>query len=163
MFASVPVVARTLISPTPSSYVPSRKLALAERAPVTRQAITKHLRILEDAGLLTQEKRGREVVYALEPEKLEQARAFLDAVSVGATYDANLGPLAFTACVDLVALVNEAACWSQSDASLDLLAPGSSIFSTVPPSTTGSKSGTSMAASLCRPSSTRAASTPPNG
>ena len=55
--------------------------ALSERAPVTRQAITKHLRVLESAGLLRHEKRGREVLYALEPRRLQEARAFLDAVS----------------------------------------------------------------------------------
>jgi subtilisin family serine protease len=68
-----------------------------------------------------------------------------DAVSVGATYDANVGIVAFTACIDTFAIVNEIACWSQSDSSLDLLAPGSVTLSTVPPSTVGNKSGTSMA------------------
>jgi len=60
---------------------PLSATALAERAPLTRQAIAKHLRVLGDAGLLKQEKRGREVVYALEPGTLDEARAFLDAVS----------------------------------------------------------------------------------
>lgn len=55
--------------------------ALAAGAPVTRQAIVKHLQVLEGAGLVTHEKRGREVLYALEARRLEQARAFLDAVS----------------------------------------------------------------------------------
>jgi DNA-binding transcriptional ArsR family regulator len=56
--------------------------ALSERAPVTRQAITKHLRILESSGLVTHEKRGREVLYALETGRLQEARAFLDAISM---------------------------------------------------------------------------------
>jgi DNA-binding transcriptional ArsR family regulator len=43
----------------------------------------KHLHVLEGAGLVTYEKRGREVLYALEPRRLEEARAFLDAVSAG--------------------------------------------------------------------------------
>jgi DNA-binding transcriptional ArsR family regulator len=55
--------------------------ALAGGAEVTRQAIVKHLQVLEGAGLVTHEKRGREVLYALEPERLADARAFLDAVS----------------------------------------------------------------------------------
>lgn len=55
--------------------------ALAERAPVTRQAIAKHLRVLESTGLVTHEKRGREVLYALEARRLQEARAYLDAVS----------------------------------------------------------------------------------
>jgi DNA-binding transcriptional ArsR family regulator len=54
---------------------------LSEGAKVTRQAIVKHLQVLEGAGLVTHEKRGREVLYALEPHRLDQARAFLDGVS----------------------------------------------------------------------------------
>lgn len=55
--------------------------ALSDGAKVTRQAIVKHLTVLEGAGLVTHEKRGREVLYALEPVRLEDARAFLDGIS----------------------------------------------------------------------------------
>ena len=55
--------------------------ALSDGAKVTRQAIVKHLRVLEGAGLVTHEKRGREVLYALEPARLDDARTFLDGVS----------------------------------------------------------------------------------
>lgn|SRR3954463_1525793 len=55
---------------------------LSDKSRVTRQAIVKHLQVLERAGLVTHEKRGREVLYALETRRLEQARAFLDAVSM---------------------------------------------------------------------------------
>ena len=55
--------------------------ALSVGADVTRQAIVKHLHVLEGAGVVTHEKRGREVLYALEVPRLEQARAFLDGVS----------------------------------------------------------------------------------
>jgi DNA-binding transcriptional ArsR family regulator len=54
---------------------------LSDGAKVTRQAIVKHLQVLEGAGLVTTAKRGREVLYALEPERLDAARAFLDGVS----------------------------------------------------------------------------------
>jgi len=57
--------------------------ALADGADVSRQAIVKHLRVLEDAGVVTHAKRGREVLYALEPARLEDARGFLDAVAIG--------------------------------------------------------------------------------
>jgi len=57
--------------------------ALSDGAKVTRQAIVKHLQVLEGAGLVTHEKRGREVLYALEARRLEEARAFLDGVSAG--------------------------------------------------------------------------------
>jgi DNA-binding transcriptional ArsR family regulator len=56
---------------------------LAGGATVTRQAIVKHLRVLEAAGLVTPEKRGREVVYSLETRRLADARAFLDGISAG--------------------------------------------------------------------------------
>jgi len=55
--------------------------ALSYGAKVTRQAIVKHLRVLQSAGLVKHEKRGREVLYALEPQRLEEARAFLDGIS----------------------------------------------------------------------------------
>jgi DNA-binding transcriptional ArsR family regulator len=55
--------------------------ALSDGASVTRQAIAKHLQVLEGAGLVTHEKRGREVLYALETRRLEDARVFLEGVS----------------------------------------------------------------------------------
>jgi DNA-binding transcriptional ArsR family regulator len=57
--------------------------ALSDGAKVTRQAIVKHLQVLEGTGLVAHEKRGREVLYALETRRLEEARAFLDGVSAG--------------------------------------------------------------------------------
>ena len=55
--------------------------SLSDGARVSRQAIVKHLRVLESAGLVSHEKRGREVLYALETRRLEEARAFLESVS----------------------------------------------------------------------------------
>jgi DNA-binding transcriptional ArsR family regulator len=57
--------------------------AMSEGANVTRQAIVKHLQVLKGAGLVTHEKRGREVLYTLEPRRLREARAFLEGVSAG--------------------------------------------------------------------------------
>jgi len=65
--------------------------ALADGAAVTRQAIVKHLRVLEISGLVTHEKRGREVLYALETRRLTDARAFLEEISAG--WDRALGRL----------------------------------------------------------------------
>jgi DNA-binding transcriptional ArsR family regulator len=54
---------------------------LTEGTEVTRQAVTKHLRVLEGCGLVSNARRGREVRYALEPARLEAARSFLDRLS----------------------------------------------------------------------------------
>jgi DNA-binding transcriptional ArsR family regulator len=48
---------------------------------VTRQAITKHLTVLAGAGLVDDERRGRERVYRLVPEPLDEARRCLELVS----------------------------------------------------------------------------------
>jgi DNA-binding transcriptional ArsR family regulator len=55
--------------------------ALSDGAQVTRQAIVKHLQVLEGAGLVSHEKRGRVVLYCLEPARLADARSYLDSVS----------------------------------------------------------------------------------
>jgi DNA-binding transcriptional ArsR family regulator len=55
--------------------------ALSQGAKVTRQAIVKHLQVLKGAGLVDHQKRGRIVLYTLKPDRLDDARAFLDAVS----------------------------------------------------------------------------------
>ena len=57
--------------------------ALAQDAAISRQAIVKHLQVLEDAGLVEHERKGREVVYALDRRRIDEARAFLDAISAG--------------------------------------------------------------------------------
>jgi len=54
---------------------------LTEGSTLTRQAITKHLRILEDAGLVRGVRRGRESLFQLEPGSLGEARDALDSIS----------------------------------------------------------------------------------
>lgn len=54
---------------------------LAEGLPITRQAITKHLRVLEGAGLVRGEAAGRQCLFELEPKPMEQAKDYLDLVS----------------------------------------------------------------------------------
>jgi DNA-binding transcriptional ArsR family regulator len=48
---------------------------------VTRQAITKHLHVLADAGLVRGIRDGRESVWELDPRRLEDARRYLDVIS----------------------------------------------------------------------------------
>ncbi len=54
---------------------------LSENTPLTRQAITKHLRVLEGAGLVRSARAGRETRFELRGERLDEARRYLDAVS----------------------------------------------------------------------------------
>jgi DNA-binding transcriptional ArsR family regulator len=54
---------------------------LSEGAGVTRQAITKHLRALADAGLVRDNRRGRERIWELEPRRLERARRSLEQIA----------------------------------------------------------------------------------
>src|SRR3984893_13180513 len=46
-----------------------------------RQAITKHLRVLEGAGVVQSARVGRESLFELRPEPLKDVRAYLDRVS----------------------------------------------------------------------------------
>jgi len=52
---------------------------LAGRVPFSRQAVSKHLVVLEQAGLISRRKQGREVLYQVEANRLDQAtRAIAD-------------------------------------------------------------------------------------
>jgi subtilisin family serine protease len=66
-------------------------------------------------------------------------------VSVGAVYDENLQSSSFPGCTDSPAIEDEVACWSNSDATLDLLAPGCVITSAGTGSSQSSYCGTSQA------------------
>jgi DNA-binding transcriptional ArsR family regulator len=58
---------------------------------LTRQAITKHLRVLSDAGLVRGFREGRESRWQLEPKRLDVAKRYLDMVSK--RWDSALGRL----------------------------------------------------------------------
>jgi len=52
---------------------------LAGHVPFSRQAVSKHLVVLEQAGLVNRHKEGREVLYQVDPDRLHQAtRAMAD-------------------------------------------------------------------------------------
>ena len=48
---------------------------------VTRQAITKHLHVLADVGLVHDVRRGREHIWELDTQRLDEARRYLDQIS----------------------------------------------------------------------------------
>jgi DNA-binding transcriptional ArsR family regulator len=58
---------------------------------VTRQGITKHLRVLERAGLVHSVRSGRESLFKFDPQPIEEISEYLDQVS--AQWDRVLGRL----------------------------------------------------------------------
>ena len=64
---------------------------LTEGFKLTRQAITKHLRVMECAGIVHHARRGRESLFALDPEPIQEAKGYLEFVS--AQWDQALGRL----------------------------------------------------------------------
>ncbi len=69
------LVAR-LVSDGPQSIT-----RLTEGARVTRQAVTKHLRVMEQARLVRCSRRGRETVWQFDPQRLADAQRYLDQIS----------------------------------------------------------------------------------
>ena len=64
---------------------------LAGRVPFSRQAVSKHLAVLEQAGLVSRRKQGREVLYQVQAGRLDQAtRAMAD---LAAQWDRRLGTI----------------------------------------------------------------------
>jgi DNA-binding transcriptional ArsR family regulator len=64
---------------------------LAGHVPFSRQAVSKHLVVLEQAGLVSRRKQGREVLYHVEADRLDQAtRAMAD---LAAQWDRRLGAI----------------------------------------------------------------------
>ncbi|MEH7502177.1 metalloregulator ArsR/SmtB family transcription factor [Neobacillus drentensis] len=51
--------------------------AISEHFPISRTAVSKHLRVLADAGLVKERKAGRETRYKLEPEPLYELKDWL--------------------------------------------------------------------------------------
>ena len=51
---------------------------IADRLPVTRPAVSQHLRALSDAGLVTHEPVGTRHLYRIEPERIAEVRDYLD-------------------------------------------------------------------------------------
>ncbi len=52
--------------------------AIAENFHTTRQAVSKHLRILAECELVTQSRHGREIYYSLEIEKMKEIDEWLE-------------------------------------------------------------------------------------
>jgi len=61
------------------AVAPSAVGELAATLPVTRPAVSQHLKVLKDAGLIIDERAGARRIYRVEPAGLNRMRAELDA------------------------------------------------------------------------------------
>ena len=64
---------------------------LAERVPFSRQAVAKHLAVLERAGLISRRKQGREVLYQVQASRLDEAARAM--TETAAQWDRRLGAI----------------------------------------------------------------------
>ncbi len=51
---------------------------IAAGLPISRPAVSQHLRVLKEAGLVTERQEGTRRVYRIDPEGLKDLRAYLD-------------------------------------------------------------------------------------
>lgn len=61
---------------------------VAEELPITRQAVVKHFAVLSNAGLVTSRRQGREVLYSLRPERIDETARWMADLAAG--WDARL-------------------------------------------------------------------------
>ena len=81
MFAALGDETRLKLISRLSDAGPQSIASLADGFDISRQAISKHLRVISAAGLARSEQRGREVVWQLEPHALTHAQRYLDVIS----------------------------------------------------------------------------------
>jgi DNA-binding transcriptional ArsR family regulator len=81
IFAALGDETRLSLIGTLSSGQPHSISRLAQGSQLTRQAITKHLRVLEGAGVVQSIRTGRESLFELRPKPLKDAQAYLARVS----------------------------------------------------------------------------------
>src|SRR5262245_12347065 len=81
VFAALGDETRLLVLSKLLSGEPQSIARLTDGTQLTRQAVTKHLRVLEDAGVVRGARSGREMLFALEPQPIEDASAYLDGIA----------------------------------------------------------------------------------
>ena len=81
LFAALGDSTRLALLQRLSRQGPGSIAELAAEAAVSRQAVTKHLKVLADAGYVRGARRGREHIWRLQPRRLQEARSCLDRLS----------------------------------------------------------------------------------
>jgi DNA-binding transcriptional ArsR family regulator len=80
LFAALGDATRLQLLMRLSASGPESIAQMSEKAAVTRQAITKHLQVLADAGFVSGDRRGREHIWRLRPQRLRDVHAQLDRI-----------------------------------------------------------------------------------
>ena len=91
IFTALADATRREVIRTLSEQGPSTATGLAASLPVTRQAVTKHLHALAEAGLVTATRQGRETLYQISPRPLTDAVSWM--ADLGARWDERLAAL----------------------------------------------------------------------
>ena len=81
MFAALGDPTRLQLIARLSDAGPQSIAALADGFDMSRQAVSKHLRVISAAGLARGESRGRETVWQLEPGGLAEATRYLNVIA----------------------------------------------------------------------------------
>ncbi|MFL6244432.1 MAG: ArsR/SmtB family transcription factor [Thermoanaerobaculia bacterium] len=81
IFAALGDATRLRVVSRLSNEGPLSITRLTEGSEVTRQAVTKHLNVLATAGLVHDFRQGRERVWELKTQQLEEARRALDVIA----------------------------------------------------------------------------------
>lgn len=83
LFAALGDETRLLLLKRLSEGGPASISVLAERFRLTRQGVTKHLQVLESAGVIDGRREGREHIWQLNPVRLAEAASHLDVIARG--------------------------------------------------------------------------------
>ena len=81
VFAALGDETRLLLVSRLSAGEPRSIAELTDGSSLTRQAITKHLRVLERAGVVRSKREGRESRFAFDPRPIDELHEYLDRVS----------------------------------------------------------------------------------
>ena len=81
LFAALGDATRLQLLMRLSTSGPESIARMSVKSAVSRQAVTKHLRVLADAGFVVGERRGREHIWRLRPQRLRDVHAQLDRIS----------------------------------------------------------------------------------
>jgi DNA-binding transcriptional ArsR family regulator len=81
IFAALGDETRLLVLARLSDGRPQSISRLTAGTNLTRQAVTKHLQVLGNAGVVRNVRSGRENLFEIEPQPIDEARTYLDQVS----------------------------------------------------------------------------------